>query len=85
MAARNIYAQWGIFKVSVDGSNFTEVTNTQRVDEHNPVWSPNGIKILFERFDGGPNKKGLFIINSNGSGLQMLLDTEYNEENPHWR
>jgi len=85
MAARNIYAQWGIFKVSVDGSNFTEVTNTQGVDEGNPAWSPNGNKILFERFDGGPNKKGLFIINSDGSGLQMLLDTEYNEENPHWR
>jgi Tol biopolymer transport system component len=85
MSGRNIYSQWGIFTVNADGSNFFEVLNTQGVNEHHPVWSPDGMEILFKRSDGGVNGYGLYLVNPDGTNLRVLLDTQYNEFNPHWR
>jgi len=85
MTGRNIYAQWGIFTANTNGTNFNEVLNTPAVNEHFPVWSPDGTKILYKRFDGGANGYGLYIVNSDGTNNQVLLDTQYNEYNPDWR
>jgi len=85
MTGRNIYAQWGIFTANTNGTNFFEVLNTQGVDERYPIWSPDATKILYIRFDGGTNGLGLYLVNPNGSNNQVLLDTQYNEQNPDWR
>jgi len=86
MTGRNTYAQWGIFRVDANGTNFFEILNTSGVNEQYPVWSPNSDKIMFCRFDGSSKEHGIYLVNPDGSGFQTLLDTEYyNENKPHWR
>jgi len=53
ICGKTTYAQWGIFIVNKDGSQFQEVLNTPGVDEQYPQWSPDGKTILFNRADGG--------------------------------
>ena len=44
-----------------------------------------GEKIVFQRFDGGSNGYGLYIVNPDGSDYKVLIDTPGNEQTPHWR
>jgi TolB protein len=38
-----------------------------------PVWSPDGTKIAFEKGDG--NQYEVYVVNADGSGLTNLTNT----------
>lgn len=43
-----------VWRMKADGSRKTKLTGRPSVEERSPVWSPNGKKIAFQRFVGGP-------------------------------
>ncbi|HRH43127.1 MAG TPA: hypothetical protein PKY82_15965 [Pyrinomonadaceae bacterium] len=74
----------GIALMNADGTNVRTITpNVQNIFDLSPSISPNGSKIVFIRQSGG-NKKDLFIINSDGSGLKQLTDSPEAEMNPEF-
>ena len=57
---------------SSDGGGFTQITSNPGGDDVPGSWSPNGKRIVFQRF--GPNSyEGVFVVNVNGTGLKLIL------------
>jgi TolB protein len=49
---------------------------------HNPDWSPNGSRIVFESTRDG--KYAIYTIRADGSDLRKLTDGEADDEQPRW-
>lgn len=62
-----------IFSVDTDGANLRRLTNNSFADL-NPVFSPDGTKIVFfsRREAGDDSGNGLYIMNADGSGERLL-------------
>ena len=63
---------WEIYKMNVDGSGQTALTDDDDTD-FEPAWSPDGTKVVFLRSaegDPGPQASGadLWTVNANGTG-----------------
>jgi Tol biopolymer transport system component len=54
------------FRVRVDGSGLEQISFGRKIAQ-DPVFSPNGKRVVFARLG-----KGLFVINVDGSGLRRL-------------
>jgi len=80
-----VFAKWGyslanqseIWIMNSDGTNLRRITSGSY--DINPVWSPDGTEILFER-SGSPDN--LFIINVDGSNLAQV--TKNGGSYPSW-
>jgi Tol biopolymer transport system component len=72
----------GIFVVDVDGAGSTRLSNGR---DESPRWSPNGRRILFERYLFEPNNSGadIFVMNADGSRQQRLTHGS-GHESPSW-
>ncbi len=64
-----------------DGYMITRLTQDEHVDRY-PSWSPDGREIVFSSDRGGDF--GLYIMNSDGSGLRKLIDEPGDELKPCW-
>jgi len=65
-----------VWTINPDGSNPTQLA---KVPGYNPAWSPDGTKIVFA---GLP---GLFVMNSDGSGIMDITNTSDDELSPSWQ
>src|SRR5262245_7584867 len=73
-----------LFVANADGRNPRRLTHN-KISDANPVWSPDGEKIVFTCFPDGPWPKGsICIINSDGSGLARLTDQSLQAQIPFW-
>ena len=61
--------------------DIVRLTEDEHVDRY-PSWSPDGSEIVFSSDRGGDF--GLYIINSDGSGLRKLIDEPGDELKPCW-
>lgn len=69
-----------IFVMGADGSNLTQLTDTEDCSEYSPAWSPDGTQILF-RSECGHRPSDISVINTDGSGRELLaVDTVF----PMW-
>lgn len=66
--ATNIF-QEDIFVVNLDGTNMTNLTNTDTLYETMPAWSPDGQKIAFS----DPIGSKLFVINASDGANRMQI------------
>jgi len=65
------------------GDTPSKAITTDSIGQYNPVWSPDGTKILFYGNIDKDNDE-LFIINPDGSNLRRLTRTPYREIFPGW-
>jgi Tol biopolymer transport system component len=67
-------SQNGIHTIrSSDGGGLTQITSNPGGDDVPGSWSPNGKRIVFQRFDPTFDYEGVFVVNLNGTGLKRIL------------
>jgi Tol biopolymer transport system component len=62
----------GIYVMDADGSNRERVYPVSEGRYIMPVLSPDGNKIAFIKQESGPDQNGLWVMNVNGSGRQLI-------------
>jgi TolB protein len=60
-----------IYVLDADGSGLRRVTPI-RLNAGNPDWSPDGKRIAFNSFYGGPRPPEIYTVRPDGSGLRRL-------------
>jgi Tol biopolymer transport system component len=74
-----------IYRVHADGTDLRQLTNPPRgISDEGPVWSPDGTKILFTRYD--TNFQGaIYVIDVDGSNPRRLSPMMANDVGPSWQ
>ena len=79
------FAAWpdgGIQVITADGLGWRALTTT--AGDWNPVWSPDGTRLAFDR-RGDPQAQGdIYVIAPDGSGLKRLTSGAFNDIEPAW-
>lgn len=71
-----------IYTIVSDGSDMRRLTSSLEFDKH-PSWSPDGRRIVFwSNRNGG--RQQLWVMNADGSGQRVLLQSQYNDWDPVW-
>ncbi len=78
-----------IYTIRTDGSDLMQLTSIDPSDndgecDDNPIWSPSGHLIAFTSLGRGGVTWGIYIMNSDGSGLTKLSDTDEWKLYPSW-
>ena len=63
------------------------ITNTPDHIDDDPHWSPDGVRIVYSRYDILPvgfSTSDIYVLNADGTGLTQLTDTARNERSPEW-
>ena len=70
----------GIFVADAkDGADLTQLTTT---DDLQPVWSPDGTRMVFTSFRDG--RSDVYVMNADGSGQIRLTDASAYDQAPNW-
>ena len=79
------YPQGDLWRSNADGSERVQLTFGP-IQPVLPRWSPDGQRILFFDFPGGPNHPGkMYEMAANGGTPRVLLpDDKQNEQDPTW-
>jgi WD40-like Beta Propeller Repeat len=76
-----VYENGGnLFTINPDGTGQTQLTATGNA--HDPAWSPDGMKIAFDRSVGG--NVDVWVMNADGSGLTQLTNDPAADFSPAW-
>ena len=84
--SRRSGADTGIWRINVDGSGLTRLTDR---DDRDPAWSPDGGSIAFTRWALGFGEVGsspgqdIYVMNPDGTG-QLRLTGRHNASDPSW-
>ena len=73
--------QDNIYKIATAGGTPVQLTDTNQ-DQY-PHWGWANDKIVFQRNNGG-NFEDIFVMNSDGTGVEALVSTSDNEYQPSW-
>jgi Tol biopolymer transport system component len=76
-----------IYTVDSDGQHLTNITDNRcKEGSSDPVWSPNGKKILFlqDRAEGGVVGLGLATMNPDGSERHFITSNPEEGHHPDW-
>ncbi|MHA2408134.1 MAG: TolB family protein, partial [Candidatus Ranarchaeia archaeon] len=75
-----------IFVINSDGTGLTQLTDSPEIDycvrSSNPSISGDGSKIAFQRMNFKTWDRGIFVINSDGTGEKMLTNNTHFDEGP---
>lgn len=72
-----------IYTIKVDGSDLAQLTFDD-TSKSEPVWSPDGKKILYVASDKRANGLDIFLINADGSNPVNLTNNPGHDTNPCW-
>jgi|SRR5215831_12625628 len=71
-------SQNGIHTIrSSDGGGLTQITSNPGGDDVPGGWSPNGKRIVFQRYNASGDSEGLFVVNTNGNGLKQITPADF--------
>ena len=71
-----------IFKVKVDGSENTRLTENEWAWDKHPSWSADGSRIVF--WSNRDGRKQLYVMHADGSDPQPLFSSRFNDWDPVW-
>lgn len=80
-------AEGDIWKIRVDGTSLTNLTNTPDIREEFPDWSPDGAKIAYDHVDDNNGSvRTIWVMNPDGSGQTNIIGSnEHNYDSwPAW-
>jgi Tol biopolymer transport system component len=60
-----------------DGGGLTQITSNPGGDDVPSDWSPNGSRIVFQRYSASGDSEGLFVVNINGTGLKRITPADF--------
>jgi TolB protein len=70
--------------MNADGSNQRNLSNLPYADEHGPVWSPDGHRLLF--YSNREGNWDVFVMAATGENVLNLTRTpDVDEQAPTWR
>jgi hypothetical protein len=80
-----VFAAWtdhgsNLYVMSAEGAGLTALTTGPRFD-HTPAWSRDGTRIAFRAGGGWEPDHGLWMVNADGSNMQLL---KRSAEAPSW-
>jgi len=95
MFARQIEDAYEIYTIKTDGSSLKRLTFTKGNDAH-MAWSPDGEYIVFTSsrmgfkdevaYTDAPQPYGeIFVMRSDGTGVEQLTDNQWEEGTPAWQ
>jgi Tol biopolymer transport system component len=80
-------ARRSIFVVHADGSELQQIPIATCGDTtgcFQPVWSPDGQKIVFTRFLPQTGQSDIYTVKADGTGLSPAVTTPLGEDGPDW-
>ena len=81
-SARNGFpADNDLYTMANNGTAQTRITSLN-LDELNPAWSPNGLKIAYERTNG--LRSDIWVANADGTNQVQLTNHARNDTRPSW-
>ncbi len=63
-----------IYKIRIDGSGLTNLTNTPNIQEFDPAWSNGGDEIAFISNEEHHDRFALKVMKSDGSNMRTIYD-----------
>ena len=89
-----VFESTEIYVANANGTGLRQVTHMTAdapysMDVNKPAWSPDGKRLVFEVQNlstaDPPNRRAIFIVNVDGSGLRQLTDWSLNGgDHPDW-
>lgn len=71
-----------IFKIRVDGSENTRLTENRWEWDKHPSWSADGTQIVF--WSNRDGRKQLYLMKADGSEQRNVSNNQFNDEDPVW-
>ncbi len=75
--------QFSIYSIDPSRGILTRLTNGE---DYRPRWSPDGTRIVFQRYSPNSIHSDIYVVNANGSDVQRLthLGTAFHRMVPGW-
>lgn len=73
--------QYEIYRVDVDGGNWTQLTSNGILDGH-PGWSPDDTRIVYASFRD--SKASIVVMTADGTEITDLTLPSYDDNDPDW-
>jgi len=74
-------SQYEIYRVDVDGGNWTQLTSNGILDGH-PGWSPDDTRIVYASFRDP--KASIVVMTADGTEIADLTPPSYDDNDPDW-
>lgn len=77
---------WGLSTVEIIDHDFVResLQSLTSGDDSQPSWSPDGQQIAYVRWDPALDSQDIYVVNSDGSQVQRLTETEADNLSPAW-
>jgi len=69
-----------IWTINADGSGLMRITHDPNTDDDGPVWSPDGMQILFIRESPRTGNGAIYTIDADGTGMTKLSGAKTHHE-----
>ena len=77
-------ALYSIHVMNADGTGDVTLTSSASETVSSPAWSPDGSKIVYQRFFPGPNR-AIHVMNADGSGDTQIGGNPAQDTDPDWQ
>ncbi len=74
-----------VFVMNADGTNQRNLTKNTGISDIDPVFSPDGRKIAFERMNPPGSSRDIFRMRTDGSRKSNLAESSFIDANPSWQ